>query len=182
MRSRPISPNIRRKDNKVIDDDHLKKRRKKLNLLKNKWNQSQYPILEARKRKFECNKPIEQIRKKIILKKSNSVQVAIQTENKELQNEMVEPEIKTKTMHLTNKIKKKPSQAFQAPKNISIKMNNDFESTNIRRVVKVNTAPVKISNKKRPRIVFAHDEVNELLTDEDDKFDQHNEKKKEKNC
>lgn len=168
IRSRPISPpNIRRKDNKITDDDHLKKKEKVKPIEKQIESKTMDPILEARKKKFESNKPIEQTSKKIILKKTNSVQVSIQTENKETQNEKVEPEIKPKSVHITKKAKtSQASQAFQAPKNISIKMNNDLETTNIRRVVKVNTSPVKISNKKRPRIVFACDETNELLIDE----------------
>jgi len=165
IRSRPISPNIRRKDNKTMDDDHLKKREK----IKSVDNQLESrpidPVLEARKRKFESNKPIEPTSKKIILKKSNSVQVAIQTENKETQNEKKEPEIKPKTTHLTKKVKK-VAHSFQVPKNISIKMNNDLETVHLRRVVKVNTSSDKICNKKRPRIVFGHEEKNEALNEE----------------
>ncbi|CAI6343226.1 unnamed protein product [Macrosiphum euphorbiae] len=175
IRSRPISPpNIRRKDNKIMDDDHLKKREK----IKSVDNQVESrpidPVLEARKRKFESNKPIEPTSKKIILKKSNSVQVAIQTENKETQNEKKEPEIKPKTTHLIKKVKK-VAHSFQVPKNISIKMNNDLETVHLRRVVKLNTSSDKICNKKRPRIVFGHEEKNEALIEEVDNFDKHNE-------
>ena len=166
IRSRPISPpNILRKDNKIMDDDHLKKREK----IKSVDNQVESrpidPVLEARKRKFESNKPIEPTSKKIILKKSNSVQVAIQTENKETQNEKKEPEIKPKTTHLIKKVKK-VAHSFQVPKNISIKMNNDLETVHLRRVVKLNTSSDKICNKKRPRIVFGHEEKNEALIEE----------------
>uniref|UniRef100_A0A2S2NVM6 Uncharacterized protein n=1 Tax=Schizaphis graminum TaxID=13262 RepID=A0A2S2NVM6_SCHGA len=172
IRSRPISPlNIRRKDSKSIDDDHLKKREK----IKTVDNQVESrlidPVLEARKRKFESNKPIEPSSKKIILKKTNSVQVAIQTESKETQNEMNELEIKPKTNHLATKVKK-VVHSHTVPKNISIKLNNDLENAQLRRVIKVNTSE-KICNKKRPRIVFGHEEKNETLIEEAEKFDQH---------
>lgn len=165
IRSRLSPPTIRRKDNKIVDDDHLKKREK----VKSTDNQVESRpidlILEARKRKFESNKPIEPTSKKIILKKSNSVQVAIQTENKETQNEKSDPEIKPKTNHLTKKVKK-VTHSFQVPKNISIKMNNDLETVHLRRVVKVNNSSDKICNKKRPRIVFGHEEKNEARVEE----------------
>lgn len=162
-RSRPISPsNIRRKDSKIIDDDHSKKREKGKPLDKQIESRLIDPVLEARKRKFESNKPIEPTSKKIILKKSNSVQVAIQTENKEMKNEQDDLEVQPKVAVQLTKKAKKLSQAFQAPKNFSIKMNNDSEAANLRRVVKVNISPEKINNKKRPRIVFEHDEANEM--------------------
>ncbi|KAL4097809.1 hypothetical protein QTP88_022521 [Uroleucon formosanum] len=175
IRSRPISPlNVRRKDSKIMDDDHLKKREKIKSVDNRVESRSVDPVLEARKRKFESNKPIEPTSKKIILKKSNSVQVAIQTENKEAQNEKNEPEIKPKTNHLTKKVKK-VAHSFQVPKNISIKMNNDLETAHLQRVVRVNTSSDKICNKKRPRIVFGHDEKNETLVEEVDNFDKHSE-------
>lgn len=173
MRSRPISPvNIRRKDSKNIDDDHLKKREKVKTVDNQVESRLIDPVLEARKRKFESNKPIEPSSKKIILKKTNSVQVAIQTESKETQNEKKELEIKPKTSHLAKKVKK-VTHSFQVPKNISIKMNNDLENVHLRRVIKINTPSDKICNKKRPRIVFGHEERNETLVEEADKFDQH---------
>jgi hypothetical protein len=46
---------------------------------------------------------VELTSNKIILRKTNSVQVAIQTENKELQNKNNEPEIKPKIVELTKK-------------------------------------------------------------------------------
>lgn len=163
IRTRPISPtNNRRKDNKIMDDDKLKKKEKIKMVDKQVDLKPLDPILEARKRKFESNKPIEPSSKKIILKKTNSVQVAIQTENKEVQNEKNEPEIKPKVLNVTKKMKKKP-QAFQLPKNINVKMNNDSETVNLRRVVKVNTSQEKNINKKRPRIVFESDEPNEKI-------------------
>lgn len=158
IRSRLVSPtNIRRKDNKITDDDHLKKKEKIKFVDKQLESKPVDPVLEARKRKFESNKPIEPTSKKIILKKTNSVQVAIQTENKEIQNEKPEPVIKPK--NLQKKVKKNVP-AFQSPKN-NIKMNNNLEATNLRRVVKVNTSIEKINNKKRPRIVFGHNDINE---------------------
>jgi len=166
IRSRLVSPpSIRRKDNKIMDDDRLKKREKVKPVDKLVELKPIDPVLEARKKKFESNKPIEPTSKKIILKKTNSVQVAIQTENKKTINEKVESEIRPKTVHLTKKVKTK-SQTFQAPKSISIKMNNDLETANICRVVKVNTSPAKLNNKNRPRIVFGCNETNELLIDE----------------
>lgn len=166
MRPRPISPpNIRRKDNKTVDDDYSKKKEKGKPVDKQIESRLMDPVLEARKKKFESNKPIEPTSKKIILKKSNSVQVAIQTENKDIINEKNELEIKPKTTHLTKKTKKL-SPAFQTPKNISIKMNNDSEAANLRRILKVNISPEKVNNKKRPRIVFEHDETNEMLIHE----------------
>ncbi|VVC45490.1 Hypothetical protein CINCED_3A007814 [Cinara cedri] len=170
IRSRPVSPNIRRKDNKTIDDDHFKKREKVKIVDKLVDSRPLDPVLEARKRKFESNKPIEPTSKKIILKKTNSVQVAIQTEN----NEKIEPEIKPKTVILTKKVKTN-SQSSQAPKNISITTNNDSETVSLRRIVKVDTSPEKINSKKRPRIVFGHDDTNEPVVDEDNNFDQHKE-------
>ncbi|XP_022179342.1 serine/arginine repetitive matrix protein 1-like isoform X3 [Myzus persicae] len=169
IRSRPLSPpNNRRKDSKIADDDHLKKREK----VKSVDNQSESrpidPVLEARKRKFESNKPIEPTSKKIILKKTNSVQVAIQTENKETENEKNAPEIKPKT-NLTKKVKK-VAHSFQVPKNVNIKMNNDLETVHLRRVVKVNTSSDKMCNKKRPRIVFGHEEKNDTPIEEVDNF------------
>lgn len=159
IRSRLVSPtNIRRKDNKIFDDDHLKKKEKIKFVDKQIESKPLDPVLEARKRKFESNKPIEPTSKKIILKKTNSVQVAIQTENKEIQNEKIEPVIKPK--NIQKKVKKIPT-AFQAQKNINVKMNNNLEVVNLRRVVKVNTPPEKINNNKRPRIVFGHDETKE---------------------
>lgn len=162
--SRPLSPNVRRKD-KLLEDDLLKKREKVKLVDKQIETKSMDPILEARKRKFESNKPIESTSKKIVLKKTNSVQVAIQTENKETQNEKIDLEIKPKVLHLRKKVKK-ISQAFQAPKNISVKMNNDLETINLRRVVKVNTSPEKVNYNKRPRIIFENDETSEVLIDE----------------
>lgn len=165
IKSRLVSPpNIRRKDNKIIDDDRLKKKDKVKSIDKQVESKPIDPVLEARKRKFESNKPIEPTSKKIILKKSNSVQVAIQTENKETLNENVETEIRPKTINLSKKVKRK-FQALQTPKNRSIIMNNDLETANICRVVKVNTSPAKLS-KNRPRIVFEYDETNEQLIDE----------------
>lgn len=166
VRSRPISPNIRRKDNKIIDDDHLKKREKGKPVDKQVETRLLDPVLEARKRKFESNKPIEPTSKKIILKKSNSVQVAIQTENKDIKNEQNDFETKPKAAIQLTKKAKKLSSAFQTPKHFSVKMNNDSESGNLRRVVKVNISPEKINNKKRPRIVFEHDETNEMHVQE----------------
>ncbi|XP_025192497.1 serine/arginine repetitive matrix protein 1-like isoform X2 [Melanaphis sacchari] len=171
IRSRPISP-IRRKDSKSIDDDHLKKREKVKTIDNQMESKLVDPVLEARRRKFESNKPIEPTSKKIILKKSNSVQVAIQTESKETQNDKNESEIKPKTNHLTKK-GKKVTHSFQVPKNINIKMNNDLENVHLRRVIKVNNSSDKICNKKRPRIVFENEEKNETLVEEADKFDQH---------
>lgn len=166
-RSRPISPsNIRRKDSKIIEDDHLKKREKGKPLDKQIETRLIDPVLEARKKKFESNRPIEPTSKKIILKKSNSVQVAIQTENKDLKNEQDDLEIKPKIAVQSTKKAKKLSPAFQVPKNFSIKMNNDSEAANLRRVVKVNVSPEKINNKKRPRIVFEHDDTNEMRVHE----------------
>lgn len=52
-------------------------------------------------------------------------------------------------------------------------MNNDLENVHLRRVIKINTPSDKICNKKRPRIVFGHEERNETLVEEADKFDQH---------
>lgn len=163
IRSRPLSPpNTRRKDSKIAEDDHLRKR-EKVKLVDNQVESRPIdPVLEARKRKFESNKPIEPTSKKIVLKKTNSVQVAIQTDNKETQNEKNTPELKPKTNHLTKKVKK-VAHSFQVPKNISIKMNNDMEAVHLRRVVKVNTSTDKICNKKRPRIVFGHEEKNETV-------------------
>lgn len=166
IRSRPVSPNnTRRKDSKIMDEDHLKKREK----VKSVDNQLELrpidPVLEARKRKFESNKPIEPTSKKIILKKTNSVQVAIHTENKETQNEKNESDIKLKTNHLTKKIKK-VAHSFQIPKNISINMNNDLETVQLRRVIKVNNSSDNICSKKRPRIVFGHEEKNEAPVEE----------------
>lgn len=163
IRSRPLSPhNIRRNDSKITEGDHLRKR-EKVKLVDNQVASRPIdPVLEARKRKFESNKPIEPTSKKIVLKKTNSVQVAIQTENKETQNEKNTPELKPKTNHLTKKVKK-AAHSFQVPKNISIKMNNDMETVHLRRVVKVNTSTDKICNKKRPRIVFGHEENNETV-------------------
>lgn len=177
IKTRPISPtNSRRKDNKMMDDDQFKRKEKIKTIDKQVDLKPLDPVLEARKRKFESNKPIEPSSKKIILKKSNSVQVAIQTENKEAQNEKIEPEINPKALNVTKKVKKK-SQAFQPPKNISVKMNNDLETINLRRVVKVNTSQEKNSNKKRPRIVFENDESNETLINKEDNFDQPIDKK-----
>ncbi|KAL5239592.1 hypothetical protein ACI65C_007002 [Semiaphis heraclei] len=171
IRSRPLSPpNTRRKDSKIAEDDHLRKR-EKVKLVDNQVESRPIdPVLEARKRKFESNKPIEPTSKKIVLKKTNSVQVAIQTDNKETQNEKNTPELKPKTNHLTKKVKK-VAHSFQVPKNISIKMNNDMEAVHLRRVVKVNTSTDKICNKKRPRIVFGHEEKNETV--EVDSVDKH---------
>jgi len=164
IRSRQISPpSIRHKDNKIIDDDRLKKKEKVKPIDKQVESKPIDPVLEARKKKFESNKPIEPTSKKIILKKTNSIQVAIQ--NNETKNKKVDLEIKPKTISLTKKIKKK-TQAFQAPKNISIKMNNESDAIKLRRVIKVNTSSAKLSNKNRPRIVFGSDETNELLNNE----------------
>lgn len=165
IRSRPVSPNIKRKDNKsMIDDDHFKKREKVKIVDKQVDSRPIDTVLEARKRKFESNKPIEPTSKKIILKKTNSVQVAIQTENNETQIEKIDSEIKPKIVNLTKKVKT-ISQSSQAPKNISITTNNDSEIINLRRIVKVNTSPEKMNSKKRPRIVFGHDEMNESVVD-----------------
>lgn len=165
IRSRLVSPTtIRRKDNKTIDDDYLKKKEKVKFIDKPVETRPLDPVLEARKRKFESNKPIEPTSKKIVLKKTNSVQVAIQTENKEIQNKKIEPEIKPKTINLTKKLKKKVP-TLQASQKFGIQMNNDLETLNLRRVVKVNTSPEKISNKIRPRIVFGHDDTNVLIND-----------------
>lgn len=165
MRSRPVSPvssrrlllgnNNRRKDNETVDDDHFKKKEKVKTVEKHVDEKPIDPVLEARKRKFESNKPIEQTRKKIVLRKTNSVQETVQTENEELKKEKIEPEIKSD--HLSKNVK--ASQGFLTSKNISVKMNKNLKV--LRRVVKVNS-PEKIGNKKRPRIVFGH-ENNELL-------------------
>jgi len=55
-------------------------------------------------------------------------------------------------------------------------MSNDLETANMRRVVKVNTSPEKLS-KNRPRIVFGYDETNEQRIDEEHKCELNNEKK-----
>lgn len=165
IKSRPISPNNRRKDNKIMDDDHFKKKDKVKTIEKQVNLRPIDPVLEARKRKFESNKPIEPSSKKIILKKTNSVQVAIQTDNKEkVQNKEIESEIKPNVLHATKKVKK--TRTFQAPKIMNVKMNNDLESVNLRRVVKVNSGQEKITNKKRPRIVFGSEEPNKMLINE----------------
>jgi hypothetical protein len=165
IKSRPVSPNIRRKDNKILDDEYLKKKEKIKPVDKQIESRSIDPVLEARKRKFESNKLVEPSSKKIILRKTNSVQVAIQTENKEMQNKKNEPEIKPKTMQLTKK-SNKISQSFPIPKSISNEMKKDLEVIKLQRTVKLNNSPEKIKDKKRPRIVFGHDDTNDLLIDQ----------------
>lgn len=162
VRSRQVSPLNRRKDNKTIDDDQLKKKEKPKIINKQIDLKPIDPILEARKKKFESNKPIDPTSKKIILKKANLV--SVQTENKEVQNDKIEPEIKPKVTHLIKKVKK-TSQVFQPPKNICVKMSHDLDTANLRRVIKVNTSQEKVNNKKRPRIVFENYEANEILDD-----------------
>jgi hypothetical protein len=165
IRSRPVSPNIRLKDNKILDDEYLKKKEKIKPVDKQIESRSIDPVLEARKRKFESNKLVEPSSKKIILRKTNSVQVTIQTENKEMQNKKNEPEIKPKTMQLTKKLNK-ISQSFPTPKNISKEMKKDLKVIRLQRTVKLNNSPEKIKDKKRPRIVFGHDDTNDLLIDQ----------------
>lgn len=161
IRSRPVSPNVRRKDNKLLVDEYLKKREKIKPLDKQTELRSIDPVLEARKKKFESNKPIELSSKKIILKKTNSVQIAIQTENKEMQIKKDGPELNSKGIHLMKK-SKKMAQSFQTPKNVSIEMKKDLEAVKLQRTVKLNN-PEKMKDKKRPRIVFGHDDTNDLL-------------------
>lgn len=162
IRSRPVSPNVRRKDNKILDDEYLKKREKMKPVDKQIESRSTDPVLEARKRKFESNKLVEPSSKKIILKKTNSVQVAIQTENKEMQNKKNEPEIKPKAMQLTKK-SNKISQPFPTLKNISTELKKDLEVIKLQRTVKLNNSPEKKKDKKRPRIVFEYDDTNDSL-------------------
>ncbi|XP_025411934.1 serine/arginine repetitive matrix protein 1-like isoform X2 [Sipha flava] len=176
IKSRPVSPNIRRKDNKILDDEYLKKKEKIKPVDKQIESRSIDPVLEARKRKFESNKLVEPSSKKIILRKTNSVQVAIQTENKEMQNKKNEPEIKPKTMQLTKK-SNKISQSFPIPKSISNEMKKDLEVIKLQRTVKLNNSPEKIKDKKRPRIVFGHDDTNDLLIDQEGRLNCHKEKK-----
>lgn len=162
IKPRPVSPNNRRKDNKIMDDDHFKKKDKVKTIEKQVDLRPIDPVLEARKRKFESNKPIEPSSKKIILKKSNSVQVAIQTENKEVQDEKIKSEIKPKVLHVKKKVKK-TTLTFQAPKNFGVKTNNELDTMSLQRVVKVHSGQEKTNNKIRPRIVFGPDESNEIL-------------------
>lgn len=164
IKSRPVSPNVRRKDNKIFDDEYLKRRDKIRPVDKHVDSRSVDPVLEARKRKFESNKPIEPSSKKIILKKTNSVQVAIQTENKEIQTKKDEPEVKSKPMKFTT-ITKKNSKSSSS-KNIDIEMKKDLEAVKLQRTVKLNNSPEKIKDKKRPRIVFGHEDTNDLVIDQ----------------
>jgi aspartyl-tRNA synthetase len=102
---------------------------------------------------------------KKILRKTNSVQVAIQTENKEMKNKMNEPEIKPKIMQLTKK-SNKISIYFANSKNIMNEMKKDLEVIQLRRTVELNNFPGKIKVKKRPRIVFGHNDANDLVIDQ----------------
>jgi hypothetical protein len=149
--SRPVSPNVRRKDNNILDDEYLKKKEKIKTVDDQIESRSIDPVLEARKRKFESNKLVEPSNKKIILRKTNSVQIAIQTGNKEMKNKKNEPEVKPKIMQLTKKSNKIP-QTFPISKTISNEMKKDLEVIQLQRTVKLNNSPEKIKQKKRQRI------------------------------
>lgn len=91
MRSKPISPNIRHNDNKITDDDHLKKKDKVKLIEKQMESKPIDPILEAIKKKFESNKWIENQEKEIfdenkneILMETILVQVVTQTKYKKI--------------------------------------------------------------------------------------------------
>jgi hypothetical protein len=68
--SRPVSPNVCRKDNNIIDDEYSKKKEKIKHVDKPIESRSIDPVLKARKIKFESNKLIEPSRKKNCFKKN----------------------------------------------------------------------------------------------------------------
>lgn len=155
IRSSLITPDIQYKDNEIMNDNHFKKRENFKLVDKSLESNSIESILEMRKRKFESNKPIELTSKKIILKKTNLVQVAIQSESKETQNEKIIPEIKQKTTHLMRKVKKIPL-AIPASKNKSPNIINELVPINLKRVFKHNSSSEKIGFNKRPRTMIGY--------------------------
>ncbi|XP_050523771.1 serine/arginine repetitive matrix protein 1-like isoform X2 [Daktulosphaira vitifoliae] len=145
---RCASPLLRRKDTKILDDNNITVKEKPKSIDKEIDNKILDPVLEARKRKFESNKPIELTSKKIILKKSNSVQVAIQTDNED----EIETDVSNK-ISLTSKRAKLSPHLNQNVKNC-IKTKNNTKSVD--KIVKLITQSEK-TNKKRPRIMFGQE-------------------------
>ncbi|XP_050439394.1 cyclin-dependent kinase 12-like isoform X2 [Adelges cooleyi] len=149
-KSRPVSPAYRSKDTKLLDNEHLITKEKIKLIDKDAEIKLLDPVLEARKRKFESNKSIEPTSKKIILKKSNSVQVPIQTEK-------VVPEITNKVLQVPKKFNS--PQMHQALNNFSIKIKNDSKSDVTCRIVKLNSISGKTIKQPRPRIVFGQEKI-----------------------
>ncbi|XP_050441875.1 serine/arginine repetitive matrix protein 1-like isoform X2 [Adelges cooleyi] len=159
-KSRPISPITRRKDTKILDDERIRNKDKIKLIDKEVEAKPLDPILEARKKKFESKKPIDPTSKKIILKKSNSVQVAIQTDNKK----EIEPYMSTKVLHVTKK-PKISTQTHETLQNINKKTENNSKPKEMKRVMKLNSTSDKVI-KKRPRIIFGQEESSDQ-TEED---------------
>ncbi|XP_050529076.1 serine/threonine-protein kinase PRP4 homolog isoform X2 [Daktulosphaira vitifoliae] len=155
---RCASPLLHRKDANILNENNITVKKKPKSIDKEIDNKTPDPVLEARKRKFESNKPIEHTSKKIILKKSNSVQVAIQTD--------IKKEIKT---HVSNKISltnKKTKLSPHMNQNIKNCVKTKNNSKSLDKIVKLITQSEK-NYKQRPRIIFGQEISDQQIEEKD---------------